>query len=248
MLKKFQIEDRLQVFNRSEQEYYRASVIAFDEKNIQISEPLSGGKRLNMPQYSSWQFCLNKDDGVYFFTSLVVGVKDDGIAKHYQINYPATAHRHQRRSHVRVPCHHNLLYWHWNQLKMVDLVDPEKIVCSPGLWSDAVWVKDYLGEMETLCPAKPAFSLDMSGGGLRLVSLEPLARQDRLLLKIYLDEKNKEQLLLLKGKVVRVSTIKIGGWKRYRAGISFLNLDQKIQEQIISYLFTVMRQKVEKEV
>ncbi len=248
MFKKLQIEDRLQIFNKPEQEYYTANIIAVDENEILISEPLSGGKQLNMPQYSNWQFYLNKDDGVYYFTSLVVGVKGDGILKSYQIKHPGTAHRHQRRGHVRVPCHHNLLYWHWNQLRPIKNFDPKKIVYSPDLWSDAVWVKDYLGAMEETCPSKPAFSLDMSGGGLRLVSLDPMLRQDRLLMKIYLDEKNKEQLLLLEGKVVRVSALNIGGWKRYRAGISFLNLDQKIQEQIISYLFTIMRQKVEKEV
>ncbi len=248
MFKKLGVEDRLQVYHEPEQEYYTAKVLDLDKEEMMISEPLSGGKTLEMPDHSSWQFYLNKEDAVYFFTSRVVGAKKEGSVTRYLVKRPHTAHRHQRRGHVRVPCHQDLHYWRWDELKPVNGIFPETMLQSKDFWEDPIWMRDYLKELEAAAPIKPAFSLDMSGGGLRMVSLEPLARYDRLLITTYIGEKGKQQLLLLEGKVVRVAPLNIGGWKRYRAGVSFMNIDPEIQEQIISYLFTLMRNKLEREV
>ncbi len=248
MFKKLGVEDRLQVYNEPEQEYYMAKILDFDNDEMLISEPLSGGKTLEMPNHSSWQFYLNKDDAVYFFNSRVVGSNKEGSSTSYMIKRPQVAHRHQRRGHVRVPYHQSLQYWRWEELKPVNGMSPEKLLKSTDLWEDPIWIRDYLKELEAAAPVKQAFSLDMSGGGLRMVSLEPLSRYDRLLIKTHIGEKENQQLLLLEGKVVRVAPLNIGGWKRYRAGISFMNIDPKIQEQIISYLFTLMRNKLEREV
>ncbi len=234
---------RLQILLESEQEYYMTNIKSVTKDVFTIYEPTSGGKSLDMPQYSTWQFCLLGENAVYFYTSRIVGFSKDGAETSYTIKIPDSIHRQQRRGHVRVPCHHDLSYWLWDDTVMPGLTAPQLAAHSSDLWEDPEWLQDYLFKLESEVPGKNAFTLDISGGGLRMVTLEPLARHDRLILKITLDDQRKRESLLLEARVVRVVPLNIGGWKRYRVGISFVDLDQKIQERIISYLFKIMRKK-----
>lgn len=244
MISQLKAEAKLQILKEDEQEYYMTLVKSVDRDCFLVNEPVSGGKGLEMPQFSTWQFCILGDDAVYFFTSRVVSVIRDGAETRYVIKIPDTVHRQQRRGHVRVPCHHDLLYWSWSDAEHQDLPSPSRATRSSDLWEDPLWVNDYLSGLTARVSGKNAFTLDMSGGGLRMVTLEPLERHQRLLLKIILDEPKSNRVLLLEGRVIRVVPLKIGGWNRYRVGVSFVNLNEKVQEKIISYLFKVMRKKL----
>lgn len=244
MITQLKADAKLQILKEDEQEYYMTLVKGVDKEYFTVKEPLSGGKGLEMPQFSTWQFCLLGDDAVYFFTSRVVSVQRDGAETCYVIKTPDTVHRQQRRGHVRVPCHHDLLYWSWEDAESHGLPSPSRATRSSDLWEDPLWVNDYLSGLTAKTPGKNAFTLDMSGGGLRMVTLEPLERHERLLLKIVLDEPKSSRVLLVEARVIRVVPLKIGGWNRYRVGVSFLNLNEKVQEKIISYLFKVMRKKL----
>ncbi len=235
---------RLQILNEAEQEYYMTVVADVQGDSFTVPEPLSGGKGLDMPQYSSWQFCLIGEDAVYFFTSRVTGISRDGGDTRYVIRKPDTVHRQQRRGYVRVPCHLNLLYWPWEDAIIPGLASPVLATRSADLWEDPLWIKDYVKELESRSSAKSAFTLDMSGGGLRMVTLDSLERNQRILLKIELDEGRKSNVMLLEAKVVRVVPLNIGGWKRYRVGLTFTELEEHVQESLIGYLFRLMRKKI----
>ncbi len=244
MNKRLEIDDRLQVLQESEQEYYLTRVKDINSDSLEIYAPLSGGKTLDMPEHSSWQVCLVKDDAVYFFRTKVLEKTGGQDLVRYIIKRPESVKRHQRRGYVRVPFHRNILFWNWHEVKTNREINPEKVVRNSDLWKDPRWVSDYIAGIEEKSPGKAAFTLDMSGGGLRMVSLEQPEKQDRLFLKINLDEKNKQQVLFLEGRVVRVVPLNIGGWKRYRAGVSFINVDEKVRENLIGFLFKVMRNKM----
>ncbi len=235
--------DRLQVLNEVEQEYYMTRVQDMGEDFFTIAPPVSGGKKLDMPEYSSWQFCLIRNDAVYFFSSRVTGVSSDLTKKRYMIIVPETLHRQQRRSYVRVSCHCNILYWRWEDAQIDGLTGPAQVTGNPDLWDDPLWLEDYLKELEGNVAGKNSFTLDMSGGGLRMVTLEPLEKSKRILLKLELDNKSEKRFLLLEARVVRIMALNIGGWKRYRVGISFAALRADVREKIISYLFKEMRKK-----
>ncbi len=244
MIDQLQVDAQLQILHEADQEYYMTRVKEVSRDTFAVYEPESGGKILDMPQFSSWQFCLLRDDAVYFFTSRIVGIDREGSEKYYLIRKPDSVHRQQRRGHVRVPCHHNIVYWPWEDALAAGQPSPVVATRTTELWDDSVWMQDYQKTLEEKVSGKNAFTLDMSGGGLRMVTLEPLERHDRILLKIALDQKNPSQAMLLEARVVRVVPLNIGGWRRYRVGISFIDLPEKVQERIISYLFTVMRKKI----
>ncbi len=235
---------KIQILHESEQNYYMTTIKNSEQDVFTIHEPVSSGRSLDMPQFSTWQFCLLGDDAVYFFTSRIVGLSKDGAETCYTIKKPDSVHRQQRRGHVRVPCHHDLVYWLWDDAVAPDLTSPQVATHSPDLWEDQAWLTDYIGKLEGIQSGKNAFTLDISGGGLRMVTLEALERHARLIIKLELADQRLKKFLLLEAKVVRVVPLNIGGWKRYRVGISFVDLDEKVQECIISYLFKIMRKKV----
>lgn len=244
MINELQEGARLQILHEPEQEYYMTSIKNISRESFTIHEPASGGKTLNMPWYSTWQFCLLRNDAVYFYISKVVGVSKDGVETVYTLEIPESVHRQQRRGHVRVPCHNELLYWLRDEIIAPGMTAPHLVVSSPELRENQQWLENYIASLEAKAPGRNAFTLDVSGGGLRMVTLDPLDRHEGLLIKVVFEELHEKKTLLLEGRVVRVVPLNIGGWKRYRVGVSFVNLDEKIQEYIISYLFTIMRKKV----
>ncbi len=240
-------EARLQVLNDADQEHYTTRIKVVKRDHITIYEPFSGGKKLEMAPHSSWQFCLIGEDAVYFFTSRVVGSawdeRDHSLT--YQVRRPEKLHRQQRRSYVRVPCHLNVLYWSLEDVLAAGTgLRPANAAGHPDLWGDPQWVSDYLEALEERTPARNAFTLDMSGGGLRMVTLDSLRRSERLLLKVELSESFIPPGIFLEGRAVRVVPLHIGGWKRYRVGVSFLNLPDKVRDSMIRHLFSLMRRKI----
>lgn len=235
---------RLQILYEPEQEYYMTAVVDIEKGSFSITDPVSGGKKLDMPRHSSWQFCLIGEDAVYFFTSRVTALESKDGLNIYTIKRPDSIYRQQRRGFVRVPCHLNVSYWYWEETMIKGLPAPTLATRSADLWEDPVWIRDYIGSLEERVSPKTAFTLDMSGGGVRIVTLESLKRHDRLLLKIDLSSQNFFQVMILEGKVVRSVPLNIGGWNRYRVGVSFVGLKGNAQERLISYLFKIMRKKI----
>lgn len=244
MSEKLQVGVKLQVKNEVERKDYQTTVTARGEQTFTIEEPLNEGRALNMPPQSSWQFCLLGSDAVYFFTARVAGMKQEDGGVSYRIEWPDRVQRQQRRRHVRVRCHHTILYWLWEEVEQSPEGTPHQAEKNPDLWEDAQWLREYLARLNEEVPPRNAFTLDLSGGGMRLVSLDKLDRGQRLLLKLVLDEGSDFQLLLIEAMVVRVMPLEIGGWKRYRIGVEFVNLDEKVQERLIAYIFRLMRRKV----
>jgi c-di-GMP-binding flagellar brake protein YcgR len=235
---------RLQVLHEPEKEYFMTVIKHVEKEGFTILEPVSGDRILEMPLSSSWQFCLPGEDAVYFFTSRIVEIVKEDSNLYYLLKPPDSVHRQQRRGHVRVPCHHNLTYWFWRDPSAAGLPSPDMAAHSSNFGEDSIWIQDYLGKLEEKIPGKNAFTLDISGGGLRMVTLESLERHDRLLIRIHLDEQRSRQVMILEAKVVRVVPLNIGGWRRYRVGVTFVNLNEKVRERIISYLFKIMRNKI----
>jgi len=226
----FIVDAKLQILFEPDQKYYTTTIKEISDNFFIINEPRSGNSTLEMSQYSSWQFCLLGEDAAYFFNSKVIEAVGAGKEKNYAIRYPDRIFRQQRRGYVRVPSHHNILYWLVDEIHFAG-------------YDSAMILQDYLVELESRLPGKTAFSLDMSGSGLRMVTTEPLDKHDRLLMKIYLGEERSSEVLTLEAMVVRTVPLRIGNWSRYRVGVNFLNLDDRMQEKVISFLFRLMRKK-----
>lgn len=78
--------------------------------------------------------------------------------------------------------------------------------------------------------------LDISAGGLKLRTAEHLKIREKIQLKILI---NKEEIGV-KGEIVRVIEEQD---KKYACGVRFVDLEDKISEKIVRYVFQLMREK-----
>ncbi|MDF2882587.1 MAG: flagellar protein [Clostridiaceae bacterium] len=86
-----------------------------------------------------------------------------------------------------------------------------------------------------------ALVIDISGGGLRLVTSRPLKMGNNLIMNIPLKDDN----LVLKGKVVRHE---LNVDKKHVCGIAFQDMLNENIERIIRYIFELMREQRKKSI
>jgi c-di-GMP-binding flagellar brake protein YcgR len=138
------------------------------------------------------------------------------------ISWPQKTERIQRRDFFRIPC----------------ALDAQFMVITgqgfpPGDLSP-----------EDLPLSETALAVNLSGGGLLLVSDSKLSVDSLLLLRLPLHARDEIKTVLLKGKVIRTASFRLGKVRRYRYGIKFLDLKEKDREEIISYIFSTMRERL----
>ena len=232
---------RLQLLHEIEQVQYSAQVKEVKRDSFTTTEAVAGNKELQMEPGSVFQATLMGSDAVYYFTARVIDIFRENDKPYFIFQWPEQMHRHQRRSHVRVPCHLHVFFWSLHEA----LEELSKMIVGGETipLEDARWGMGLLEELNAKLPARQGVTLDLSGGGLRMVAPEPVKRQERLLLKICLDERCR-QFFLLEGRIVRSTPLAIGKWKRHRVGVAFMNTSQGIQERIIRHIFRIMRKRV----
>lgn len=80
-----------------------------------------------------------------------------------------------------------------------------------------------------------AATIDISGGGVQLVAKEKLQYYDELLITLPMIGEN----ITVSGKVVRISKI----YDKYKYGITFQKIDNRLRENIIKFIFETMREQ-----
>lgn len=65
-----------------------------------------------------------------------------------------------------------------------------------------------------------------------------------LLLRLFLQSKDEKKEVRVKGKILRVQALKMGRALRYRYGVQFFDLMEKDRDEIIRYIFTILRERL----
>lgn len=87
-------------------------------------------------------------------------------------------------------------------------------------------------------PMENAITKDLSGGGLCLLTVEPLEGHSLIECEVKLEEKRAIKVV---GKVVRVAKVTDQGVYKYEIGVNFIKIENKDREAIISYIFQEQR-------
>lgn len=232
---------RLHIYHEQEQRSYTAAVLGSERSYFSISPPGERGAGLEMPPGSVWRFCLVREDGLYHFTSTVLGRFTEPLT-HYRVSRPAATQRQQRRQYVRLACRVEVIYWNLEQIPSFRSGPEEPGGKETGPPGDSLHeVGGYLALLDGV-PGIPAYALDLSGGGIRLLASQKLPQGSRLLLEIRLDDPGTE-VLLAEGKVTRVSPLEEEPQPRYRVGVSFSAISRGVRERIIRYVFKRLRSR-----
>lgn len=247
----FKINQAIYVCDASGEPSYQAIILEKSRNTLLISEPASFHNRLPMLRGSEWTFMTKADNGLYYFNATVLD-RIEGEKVYYTIDLPRSMRRKQRRRHVRLSCKLDIEYWIIRQGEtgkgdevrieakgLSKILDVGEYIFGPP----SVKKQTIITDIGLMGKGYNGFTLNLSGGGIEMVSGKSLSPGSRLLL--WLTFKGGNKGLMLKGEVLRVEPVKFLR-KRCRAGVLFVDISESRREGIISYIFKEMRQKISK--
>ncbi|MBE6062739.1 MAG: pilus assembly protein PilZ [Clostridium butyricum] len=208
-----EVNERIDVIFKDK--VYKSLIIDVSEDydSIKINLPICEGESLLKDTGDELDINIYSKNGrCYNFNSEIISKGKDGSISYYELSSPYNIRRIQRRNFFRVDIINDTKY------KNITHIDDEE-------------------EIESM-PFNNALMIDLSAGGMRLKSKEPINKGDILLIKIEV----KSLQMLLKGEVVRVEADEE---LNKVCGIKFLDITETQIDKIIEELFEIMRKQKE---
>lgn len=197
--------------------YYKSNVQDITEEYVAISIPVNNGQYLPLRKEERITGVYYYDKEIYRFETVVLGRKVDKILI-IMIKKPSTFRKIQRRNFVRVPFMTNVVCARINLAKDMKNIGDNQI--------------EFF----------EAYSLDISGGGMRLAVSreweEKINCKDILMVTIPLQQES----ITVKTRIVRVESDRKNPKIIY--GTVFLDLDKTTRETIIKLVFHIMRNQM----
>ncbi|WP_411679148.1 flagellar brake protein [Clostridium thailandense] len=196
---------------------YKSNIQDITDEYIGISIPVNNGKYvpLRKGERVTGIYYINKD--IYKFETVVIGRKVDKLLI-IMLGRPDKVVMYQRRNFVRVQVMINVYCVLLEVSKKIENIMNNQVECFD------------------------AYTLDISGGGMRIALDRNLDKKVELgnLLMVNLPIENEN--LAIKCKVVRVENDNKNPKIIY--GLSFVDLDRKTREEIVGLVFKIMREQM----
>lgn len=212
----FVINNRIEIDDGGE--IYKSNIQDVSEDYIGISVPICNHKYMSFRKGDKVEGIYYEGKNIYKFFTVVIGRKIEKILI-IMLRKPEKMELFQRRNFVRVPL----------------IVD---ILCA------LIPVEKSLNNLNDQVEVFKACSLDMSGGGMKMIVDASLKDKLKLGDKIMITLPLENNRLDVKGKLVRIHENREN--KKLICGVSFINLDRLSREKIIRGLFQIMRGHMKK--
>lgn len=242
--------ERVNVFDKGEKVYYKAMVVDLTANGFVISQPSARQGVLSLREREVWEFNIESGSALYFFSAAVLKRGKKGEAPVFLIEYPKTVRRQQRRQFYRLNINLDVEYivvqegFEKEEEKkeqdkndiLIEITEEDDMYKDIKLFDEKTVGQEYADGVF------PAFTVDISGGGLQMVSEQYLKRDTELLLRIKIPPGTKDGISL-KGRVIRSFAIHGGSSKKYRVAVTFIDVDEKIRDIVIEYIFDMSRKR-----
>ncbi len=217
-----QINSNIEVKRDEDETLYKSLIQEIRDDSFLIQEPVYKRFVLSLKIGERISLGVFTDNDRYTFEASVLGVKEETNLKLYILSQPENVKKHERRNFVRVEV--------TIKVKYEILNDP------PSSAKD----------VELYRPKQTALAIDLSGGGMMLKVDKFPPEKAYLMVEFEIPLKGKSQRLKLFGQVMRNIIENRSGVKRYLAGVSFHELDERTQDKIIGYVFDKMIENIRK--
>lgn len=241
----------IEVFDEDSGVYYKSIIQEVDEVSLAIGVPMKRQNQLLMRDNNTYNLRLAVGDALYSFNSKMIGRRRSGNILLFILEWPDEIKRSQRRQFFRISTAMDGHFWLIEKgrgnadaapdelsLDVEDIVEPESQRAPLNLRQPLNKLVECLGE-----PDK-AVVLDISGGGLAMSVSYFIPEGSLLAVRIFLESKESKKIMLLKGRVVRSFSMDSGkGLIRYRLGIDFEDMSEKVRDELINFIFVLSREK-----
>lgn len=237
----FRENERIEVFDNSQNIYYKSIIQEINRDNIAIGVPMGKQGQLFLYRGEMCSFRIISKEAHYYFKSKVLGRKYSGRIPLYLISWPEEVKRVQQRAFFRFPCSFNIDYW---ILQTGDTGEDNSSNNddASNVASELTLEKEQL--IEAFGPPEKGLMADISGGGLQLVTGYNIPKGSILALLLPLHSKKEKKIFLLKGKVVWAGNPKDEKIKRHRHAVEFIDINEKLREELIRFIFILSRERI----
>lgn len=201
-----------------EDKVYKSNIQDVGKDYIGISIPISNGEYAPLNKNDHVTVVYYNENNLYGFNTDVIGRRMD-IIPMILLTIPKDIKKIQRRRFFRV-----------NLLRDVQYLKVDKSISESTFNSLVKNSKAFT----------KALMIDLSGGGFRLKTKEEIKLGDKFIIKISLEHEN----IFVLSNCMRL--FRDMDNNLYVSGFSFFNIDTKIQDKIIAYVFGVMREQMKK--
>lgn len=201
-----------------EDKVYKSNIQDVGKDYIGISIPISNGEYAPLNKNDHVTVVYYNENNLYGFNTDVMGRRMD-IIPMILLTIPKDIKKIQRRRFFRV-----------NLLMNVQYLKVDKNISHSTFNS---LIKDSKAFTKALM-------IDLSGGGFKLKTKEEIKSGDRFIIKIALEHEN----IFVLSNCMRA--FRDMDTNLYVSGFSFFNIETKIQDKIIAYIFGVMREQMKK--
>lgn len=195
---------------------YKSIIQDVSDKQILIDMPTSDNKYYVMHVGTVLEFFVSTPSEIIKCRSSVIGRKVENNVQMAVLEFPMVIGRIQRREYFRLSITMSASY------KLL----PEGIVLTN---TNDVKVR-YSDRMSK------SITIDLSGGGARIVVKEDITQGRMILLSINIPEE-----VNVICKVIRVEKDEVD--KNYKVALRFENIDERTRDKIISFLFKKLREQ-----
>ncbi|MEL7564659.1 MAG: flagellar brake domain-containing protein [Dehalobacterium sp.] len=209
------IKQKIEVRKPGDKDYYISSVQDFNEKSINIDVPLLARRGLILSDHEIIEVRFVSNNAVYEFETRVLA-RHAGSIPYYEIAVPDEVQEGQRRSLFRLD-----------------------ITLDVGCWLEINELPSNKLQNE---PAQiiRAKTIDISGSGVRISSYVPLKLNQKITLAIKFEDMEIQKMpavvMWINKETRREQNI-------YYAGLRFLNISRKTQDNLVRYLFKIQTRR-----
>ncbi len=218
----FRVNQPLEVFNPGQNIYYKSIIQELADDHIVIGVPLRRRRQMHLTEGIDWDFRLTMKDSLYYFRSSCLGQRGEGRLLLFMIARPVEVKRIQRRRHYRISCSFDAYY---------------RVFIKPPETSPETSVE------QTGAPRK-AVVVDISGGGLQIVTSERLPAGSVLHLTLYLKSKERKKIVDVKAKVVWQRSFRQDRNMLFRHALQYVDISERLREKIVGFIFVLMRERL----
>ena len=197
------------------------------EDRLEVLMPMEKTKLILLPVDAEYNICFYTDQGLYqCFVRIIDRYKSNNVYI-LVLELISNLRRFQRREYYRFSCA--------LEMESRDLLEEEK---------KAVEKEEY--RLIPGLPLKRSVIVDLSGGGLRFVSVQKYANDSIIYITYHLMLNGQKKKYELLGRILIVNEVQ-GRPGTYEHRVQYINLDVDAREEIIKYIFEEERKHRHKE-
>lgn len=196
-----------------------------DETRIKVTMPIEGGHVVAISVKTRLDACFYTSRGLYHGRVMVVERMKENHIYEMVIELQYELKKYQRRQYYRLNCTMDVSY---RQIEEEEQIAFDEKGTIPD--------KDELfGLLHGVC-------LDFSGGGIRFLSQDKYNKNDHLFIKLNISYGDDYRTYILVGRVI-ASTQGRNNRRKFETRVEFVNISNKVREEIIKYIFLEERRQ-----